>query len=311
MRYFWQILIHLLSFSVAAHVIILISLPAEQSIGIQQHMTTYFTSHWARWFSFGGACLVFVFPLLMFLRWWSARRFVREISYNTEMGRVAVSLVAIEEAVTRTVEQDPLVKKVSVRIHDDRIRRCINIEAVLTLWDDGDVTGINKRVQDLICRRFNELLPDQTTVHIHLTVHQLNQRKETTRGVSTASGDTAPNKNQELGTDILKPPGLQATSGNISEAAGAALLAQAKSDDKSASASASALDALRGDKPQYEPQSATASTIGSEPELSSQQAQLDQAEITNDDDVYAQLYRGPQYPIRSDEDEEEELGPNY
>ncbi|MDA3960508.1 MAG: hypothetical protein PF961_06940, partial [Planctomycetota bacterium] len=108
-----------------------------------------------------GVVLVMV-PVLILLRWYASRRYAREISYTTEQGRVAVSLIAIEEALTRAIEQEEVVRKVQVRVFEDRVRKMVVIEAALTLWDDGDISGVNRRCQQLMRVRFAELMPEQT-----------------------------------------------------------------------------------------------------------------------------------------------------
>jgi hypothetical protein len=131
-----------------------------------------------------GVAVVFVLcPLAVFLRWWQVFRRAREISYTTEAGRISVSLIAVEEALTRAIEGESDVKKATVRVFEDRVKRSIMIEAVVTLWEVANVTERNRFCQRLLRRRFAELMPEQTVVQVNLTVHRLNQRRDEPRPV--------------------------------------------------------------------------------------------------------------------------------
>jgi hypothetical protein len=120
-------------------------------------------------------------PLFAFLRWWQVWRRSREISYTTETGRISVNLIAVEEALTRAIEGEPDVKKATVRVFEDRVKRSIVIEAVVTLWEVSNVTERNRFCQRLLRRRFAELMPEQTVVQVNLNVHRLNQRRNEDR----------------------------------------------------------------------------------------------------------------------------------
>jgi hypothetical protein len=125
--------------------------------------------------------ILLICPLSIFLRWWRVHRHAREISYATDTGRVSVSLVAIEEALTRALENENCVKKATVRIHEDRVKRQVIIEAILTLWEVPNVTERNRTCGQILRRRFNELMPEQTAVQVNLTVHRLDQRRHEQR----------------------------------------------------------------------------------------------------------------------------------
>jgi hypothetical protein len=116
-------------------------------------------------------------PLAIMLRWWQVFRRARDISYSTENGKISVSLIAIEEALTRAIEGESEVKKATVRVFEDRVKRSIVIESVVTLWEVSNVTERNRFCQRLLRRRFAELMPEQTVVQVNLTVHRLNQRR--------------------------------------------------------------------------------------------------------------------------------------
>jgi hypothetical protein len=136
-------------------------------------------------------------PLIILLRWWQVFRRARDISYSTENGKISVSLIAIEEALTRAIEGESEVKKATVRVFEDRVKRSIVIEAVVTLWEVSNVTERNRFCQRLLRRRFAELMPEQTVVQVNLTVHRLNQRRVEVRatrvgGVAHLEGGAEP-----------------------------------------------------------------------------------------------------------------------
>lgn len=129
-------------------------------------------------------------PGLALLRWWQSIRRNREISYQTNNGKISVSLIAIEEALTRVIEGEPEVKKAHVRVFEDRVRRAIVIEAVVTMWEVPNVTDRNRFLQKVLRRRFAELMPEQTTVDVNLHLHRMTDRREEPRtpSVSVAAG---------------------------------------------------------------------------------------------------------------------------
>ena len=125
----------------------------------------------------GISVVLLLSPLAIWLRKLQVMRRAREISYQTENGRISVSLLAIEEALTRALEGEPEVKKAHVRVAEDRIKRTVMIEAVMTLWEVPNVTDRNRFCQRLLRRRFAELMPEQTAVQVNLTVHRLTTRR--------------------------------------------------------------------------------------------------------------------------------------
>jgi hypothetical protein len=116
-------------------------------------------------------------PVLHFMVWWARSLRSREISYTTDNGRIAVSLIAIEEALTRALEGEPEVKKAHVRVMQDRVKNAVLIDAVMTLWEVPNVTERNRFCQRLLRRRFAELMPEQSAVQVNLSVHRLNVRR--------------------------------------------------------------------------------------------------------------------------------------
>ena len=154
-----------------------------------------------------GVALVFLIcPLTVLLRWWQVFRRARDISYTTENGKISVSLIAIEEALTRAIEGEAEVKKATVRVFEDRVKRSIVIEAIVTLWEVANVTERNRFCQRLLRRRFAELMPEQTVVQVNLTIHRLNQRRPDQRPAhKTVALLTAPAAAPAEGAEELVP----------------------------------------------------------------------------------------------------------
>ncbi len=150
------------------------------------------------------AALFLTSPLLILLRWFQAMRRNREISYQTDNGKVSVSLIAIEEALTRAIEGEPEVRKAHVRVFEDRVRRAVVIEAVVTMWEVPNVTDRNRFLQKMLRRRFAELMPEQSTVDVNLHLHRMSERQpEATKAKPVAARTTAtapPASEPELGT---------------------------------------------------------------------------------------------------------------
>lgn len=115
------------------------------------------------------------------LRWLQIHRRAREVSYTTDNGSVSVKLVAIEEALTRALENEGFVKRATVRVYEDRVKRQLVIDAVMTLWEVPNVTERNRYCQQLLRRRFAELMPERTQVQVNLTVHRLVPKREERR----------------------------------------------------------------------------------------------------------------------------------
>ncbi len=140
-------------------------------------MSDYLKTESGRLVASGLAVTLLLSPLAILLRWAQVMRRAREISYQTENGRISVSLIAVEEALTRAIEGEPEVKKAHVRVFEDRVKRAVVIEAVMTLWEVPNVTDRNRFCQRLLRRRFAELMPEQTAVQVNLSVHRLTMRR--------------------------------------------------------------------------------------------------------------------------------------
>ena len=262
-----------------------------------------------------GSVLLLV-PAAILLRWYAGRRYAREISYTTENGRVAVSLIAIEEALTRAIEQEEVVRKVQVRVYEDRVKRAVVVEAALTLWDDGDVSSVNLRCQQLMRQRFAELMPEQDAVQVHLVVHRLSHRRTDEGhtesgqrdGTKGAKGkDRSKTKDSDRATkvtDLDKPedptparvplPGLTATQGSVDVTAGAELLRQRRE--------------TRPERDEDDRKTTTLqSQVGEQPKPPAEQAAELAATETekpaNEDELYDDLYLGPNYPVDDDDED--------
>lgn len=245
----------------------------------------------------GGAGALFVLmPIGLSLRWYASRRYAREISYQTENGQVSVSLQAIEEALARAVEADEAVRKVSLKVYDDRVKRQIGILCTLNLWDDGDVTGINRRCQQQIRERFGELMPEQAAVNIHISVHRLTPRPAEVPMVDAEKVDTGEIAGEAKPAQRPLLPGLAATQGQIDNQAGAALLRRRKQST----------DGLDSDVVEPEPEAET-EAVTADPEADPPGSDIDFEAIDDEDeDPMANLYVGPQYTVEPDEDDDEQ-----
>jgi len=172
MRVLLRLLVYLLAMGIGALLAVINFMPEMGSVVFMWLLTSY-----GRLAASGLAAILLIAPLLLLLRWLRVLRRAREISYQTENGRITVSLLAIEEALTRAVEGEPEVKKAQVRVHEDRVRRAVVIDAAMTLWEVPNVTERNRFCQRLLRRRFAELMPEQQTVEVNLAVHRLNVRR--------------------------------------------------------------------------------------------------------------------------------------
>lgn len=153
------------------------------------------------------AAILLTSPLMWLLRWLNALRRSREISYTTDNGRISVNLMAIEEALTRAIEGEPEIRKARVAVYEDRVKRVIVIDAVVTLWEVANVTERNLFCQRLLRRRFAELMPERSDVQVNLAVHRLTVRPPAKQPAAAtaepAAAATAPFERSPLGTPRL------------------------------------------------------------------------------------------------------------
>jgi hypothetical protein len=153
------------------------------------------------------ATVLVLCPVWLAMRWLIAHRHAREISYVTESGKVSVSLVAIEEALTRAVENENCIKKAAVRLYEDRVKRQVIIETVVTLWETPNITERTRACQQLLRRRFAELMPEQSAVQVYFTVARVQQqrreeRKAAPEAIAAATPQAVPATAPEQLSDI-------------------------------------------------------------------------------------------------------------
>ena len=130
-----------------------------------------------RWAVRAAAIILLSSPLIILMRWIQSIRRNREISYETDNGKISVSLIAIEEALSRAIEGEPEVKKAHVRVFENKVKRAILIDAIVTMWEVPNVTDRNRFCQRLLRRRFAELMPEQSQVDVNLHLHRLTERR--------------------------------------------------------------------------------------------------------------------------------------
>lgn len=165
-----------------------------------------------------AAALLLTSPFMILLRWVQALRRNREISYTTDGGKISVSLIAIEEALTRAVEGEAEVKKAHVRVFEDRVRRAVVVEAVVTMWEVPNVTDRNRFLQKMLRRRFAELMPEQTHVDVNLHLHRMTERRPEQKPAAaapepelgTGSGGSGSSPARRAVTEELDPPAHEA-----------------------------------------------------------------------------------------------------
>ena len=339
MQTFWRIMLGLLALIVGVAAIIAGVMPdlaADHLLGVAEALINH-GGYQAGFIATG--IVVALLPIVALVKWYASRRYGRDLTYNTDHGQVSVSLQAIEEALTRVVEKQPSVRRVTVRCREDRIRRVLIAEVALALWEDEDVTGQNRRYQDLLRQRLSELMPEQDSVQVHLLVHRLSPRSAVEPATTpeqpvTDDQATAPSPPAaSLSTSRITLPGLSATAGSVDNRAGAELLRRRResrdeSDDSStaddrdqtvatdtisnrsdsndaAAADSAAHEAIaRAHESGAQAQIAATDVSGSALEppdaamLAAAQA-ADAASLVDDDDEdpYADLYRGPTYPV--------------
>lgn len=152
--------------------------------------------------------LAALLPLLQALRWWREWRRSREISYTTENGRITVSLIAIEEALTRALEGENEVKRATVHVYEDRAKRAVIIEAKVTLWEVPNLTERNRFCQRLLRRRFAELMPEQTAVQVLITIYRIYQRRASAKSGALVAVPVVPESpaiKKPLDSDVYLP----------------------------------------------------------------------------------------------------------
>jgi len=134
-----------------------------------------------------------LWALSVLVRWWQLNSLWFEVSATTESGRVSVNLVAVEEALTRALENEDCVKKAHVRVYEERgVKRQVVIESAMTFWEVPNVTERNRQCQAILRRRFAELMPEQSSVQVNLNVHRITPRRHESK--APAASPAAPAK---------------------------------------------------------------------------------------------------------------------
>lgn len=331
MQRFWRFLLGLLVFALGVIGVLAGALPEEAALELQL-IAEALQAGWVQAGAIAGGILLMLIPLAVVARWYAARRYGRDLTYRNDHGAVSVSLQAVEEALNRLIERQPSVRRVTVRCRDDRVRRALVIEVALTLWDDEDVTGQNRRYQDLLRQRLAELMPDQDSVQIMLHVAKLSPRSADD---TVAEDSHEPEPAQATVTDDTQPasarialPGLAATQGGVDNRAGAELLRRRRetrdgdtdAGDAGAAGDGNHGEAVGADEPAGIPdhgpiapsttEVVVAGVVPTSVEATgvaavddeSDDTPLDDHDDDDDDDPYADLYQGPTYPVPDDDD---------
>lgn len=235
-------------------------------------------------------------PLSLALRWLSKRRFSREISYMTANGRVSVNLQVMEEALSRAVNNEPQVKHVVVRMYEDRIRRMVVIQAVLTLWAEENITAANEKCQKILSQRFAELMPEQRSVQVHLSVNRLRHRQSTEFHKALCD-------REDSDTHVITP-GLVATDGLADNEAGRDLLQKTKRRKHSEDGYIyERPETVYAEKPQKQlPRTEKRVQTDRIAQLPTGSSNVSTASARTEEDPFGDMYQGPVYAVPEDDD---------
>jgi hypothetical protein len=86
-------------------------------------------------------------------------RYLKYITFSNPKGQVAVSIAALQEALTRGLLQHPQVEDAHVAIFVSRKKKKpIRVIASGVLKEANDIVAIEARIQDMLERRFKEIL---------------------------------------------------------------------------------------------------------------------------------------------------------
>ena len=87
------------------------------------------------------------------------RKYLSYITFNNPKGTVMVSISALQEALSRALLQNPQVHEAKVSILvSRRKKKPIRVIASGALWEANDIVAIESRIQDLLEKRFKEIL---------------------------------------------------------------------------------------------------------------------------------------------------------
>ncbi|MFH1708324.1 MAG: hypothetical protein ABIF71_10475 [Planctomycetota bacterium] len=117
----------------------------------------------------------------------------REIVYTNELGEVSVSLNAIEEALSQVLARHSVIRDHEVTITTDGGPR-LNVNAKVFIEDIHKITLKGAEIQQLLARRFEEIIPDTEIPHIRVKIVNFCGPEPETRPVSAQGPDpvTAP-----------------------------------------------------------------------------------------------------------------------
>ena len=277
-----RIFVYLLCFSVGLAIILCLLFKDSLLSGLIEHLESVKLGQGV-WTLLCLGILQVLIPVALTMRWLAVRRFAREISYMTANGRVSVNLQAIEEALTRAALNVPGVKHIVIRVYEDRIRRQVIIQAVMTLWDDNDINSTSQRCQRMLQQRFEELMPEQRSVQVQLSMNRLYEQRGS-EFIKAVQGE-----HSETGKIT---PGLSVTDGEIGNAAGRALLQRTKRKRTE--------DGEIHERPVTE--YGELSERETRPEANVEDRHSTKITEMENEDPYADLYHGPQYAVPDDDD---------
>ena len=87
------------------------------------------------------------------------KKYLRYLKFNTAKGTVMVSTSALQDSLTRTLLQHPQVhdSKVAILVSHGR-KRPIRVVASATLWEGTDIVGTQSKIQELLEKKFKDVL---------------------------------------------------------------------------------------------------------------------------------------------------------
>jgi hypothetical protein len=179
-----------------------------------------------------GLILLAIVPAEIFV-WAIRRRYAKTLMYRVGGDRVTVSLQAVEEALSRALENDASVRTATIRLLANRWRRRVEVACALVLYEDSDVSVVDTRCQQLLRARFKEVMSGVKRVQFSLHIDRLRSRAsdpgQARLATAADDGAAAPRAPSTTGGSraigsIVPLPGLMATGGDTSKEAAAALL---------------------------------------------------------------------------------------
>ncbi|MDO8580242.1 MAG: alkaline shock response membrane anchor protein AmaP [Candidatus Omnitrophota bacterium] len=93
------------------------------------------------------------------------------IAFDNPAGRVAVSLLAMEEMVKREIRQMPEIKDVKVVIRASR--KGLDVDIRLIIVADLNIPQLTSRVQGLVTRKIQEIIGIEGRLKIHIYVGKI------------------------------------------------------------------------------------------------------------------------------------------